>query len=264
LIIINVAVFIANMLLGRPGLGAQGAINDALMLHPADSAQPWFWWRTMSYAFVHDARMITHILFNMLSLYFLGRPVEQRYGKPEFLRIYLLAALFCGSAWLLRQALMGGDASVMGASGAVLCISMLFVFNYPNATIYVYFIPMPAWVLGVFFVLSNFFMQTGEGIAYDIHLFGIAFAAAYFFLGWNFSFLGSPGQSWKRWVRYVTGPRLKLHSDRGGDRDARDAAEADRLLDKIHQTGKDSLTSREKKFLERYSQTVRDKKRLDS
>jgi hypothetical protein len=151
----------------------------------------------------------------------------------------------------------------MGASGAVLCISMLFVFNYPNATIYVYFIPMPAWVLGVFFVLSNFFLQSGDRIAYDIHLFGIGFAAAYFFLGWNLSFLGSPGQTWKRWLRYLTGPKLKLHPG-SGDREAQDAAEADRLLDKIHRTGKDSLTAREKKFLERYSQTVRNKKRMDS
>jgi hypothetical protein len=43
-----------------------------------------------------------------------------------------------------------------------------------------------------------------------------------------------------------------------------EAREADRILEKIHASGKDSLTSREKKFLEKYSQSVRNKKRLDA
>ncbi len=264
IIFVNVAVFLANLLFGNPSAKYQGAFNEALMLRPTDWYQPWWWWHTLSYAFTHDARVITHILFNMLSLYFLGRPVEQRYGKSEFLRIYLLAAFFCGAVWLLRNALIGGESSVMGASGAVLCMSMLFVFNYPNVTVYLFIFPMPAWVLGVLFVLSNFFMQSGQGIAYDVHLFGIAFATMYFFLGWNFSFLSSPRVSWRQWMRKLTGPRLKVHSEREMEREEKDAAEADRILEKIHKSGKDSLTGREKKFLERFSQAVRNKKRLDS
>jgi membrane associated rhomboid family serine protease len=264
LIFVNVAVFLANLLIGRPTLDFQGTINEAILLHPSDATQPWWWWRTLSYAFAHDATNVFHILFNMLSLYFLGRPVEQRYGRMEFYRIYLFAALFCGVGWLIRQAIFGGQNTVLGASGAVLCISMLFVFNYPNQTVYVYFFPMPAWVLGIFFVLSNFFMSSGEGIAYDIHLFGILFAALYFFLGWNFSWLNDPGPGLRRWIRSWTRPKLRVHSDIEGRAEARDAAEADRILAKIHESGKDSLTSREKKFMERYSLAVRNKKKLDS
>jgi hypothetical protein len=52
---------------------------------------------------------------------------------------------------------------------------------------------------------------------------------------------------------------LKVHSERDLDREEKDAAEADRLLEKIHNSGKDSLSSREKKFLERYSQSVRNR-----
>jgi membrane associated rhomboid family serine protease len=263
LIFVNVAVFLANLLFGRPSISSQGAINNLFILRSEDTGQPWFWWHTLSYAFAHDARSITHILFNMLSLYFLGRPVEQRYGRLEFYRIYLLAAFFGGALWLLRYAILGGEASVLGASGAVLCISMLFVFNYPNATVYLFIFPLPAWVLGVFFVLSNFFMPNGDGIAYDVHLFGIAFAAMYFFLGWNFSWMESPRIAWSRVWRRISGPRLKLHRDRALETEQRDALEADRILAKIHESGKDSLSSKEKRFLERYSQAVRNKKKLD-
>ena len=264
LIIANVAIFVANLLFGKPTASFQGAINELLMLYPQDALHPWMWWRTLSYAFVHNSGSISHIALNMLSLYFMGRSVEQKYGRSEFFRIYLASAIFCGAIWLLLRLLVGGDAPVMGASGAVLCICMLFVFNYPQATVYFLVFPMPAWVLGVIFVLTNLTMQSNGNIAYDVHLFGILFAALYFFLHWNFQFFIAPAEAFQRVKRWFTRPRLKVH--RGGVevREERDAAEADRILAKIHSSGKDSLSSREKKFLERYSQSVRNKKQLDS
>jgi hypothetical protein len=86
----------------------------------------------------------------------------------------------------------------------------------------------------------------------------------YFFLKWNFAWLESPRNAWSRTWRRITGPRLKVHRDRVVEAERRDADEADRILAKIHESGKDSLTSKEKRFLERYSQTVRNKKKLDS
>lgn len=264
LIFANIAVFIINLVFGRPTTTNQGAVNDLLVLRPTDAVQPWWWWHTLSYAFAHDGRSIGHIFFNMLSLYFLGRPVEQRYGRFEFYRIYLLSALFCGVGWLVLHASRGGESVLLGASGAVLCISMLFVFNYPNATVYLFVFPVPAWLLGVFFVLSNFFVPVGGEIAYDVHLLGIAFAALYFFGRWNFAFLESPGAGWKRLWRRLTGPKLKVHQESGWGSDRRDAEEADRILAKIHEHGKDSLTAKEKRFMERYSQAVRNKKNSES
>ena len=60
--------------------------------------------------------------------------------------------------------------------------------------------------------------------------------------------------------------KLKIHvqDDPALSDDELEAKEADRILEKIHASGKDSLTSREKKFLEKYSQNVRSKKRLGS
>ncbi|MFO0014022.1 MAG: rhomboid family intramembrane serine protease [Planctomycetota bacterium] len=264
LIIVNVVIFIANAIFRSPGAGVQGTINELLMLHPGDVFRPWTWWHAISYAFAHDYKQIGHILFNMLGLYMMGRPVEQRYGTSEFYRIYLLSALFCGGLWLVRQAIFGGGASVLGASGAVLCISMLFIFNYPNATVFLLFFPMPAWVMGVILVLVNFFSPAGDGIAYDIHIFGMCFAAMYFFLHWNFSWIQSPSSLWTRVRRWLTGPRLKVVRNREVDNERSDTLEADRILEKIHVFGKDSLTAKEKRFMERYSQAMRDKKKMES
>lgn len=266
LIIVNVVIFIANALAGRPSDLSAGVVNDWLVLRSSDAYLPWWWWHAFTYAFAHDWTGINHILFNMLSLYFLGRPVEQKYGTSEFYRIYLLAALFCGSLWLLKHAVLGGEQQelVLGASGAVLCISMLFIFNYPNVTVLMLFIPMPAWVMGVILVLINFFIPSGSRIAYDVHLLGIAFAAMYFFFRWNFSWLGSPAAFLSTIRRKLTGPRLRVLRDREAEREQHDAREADRILAKIHDSGKDSLTSKEKRFMERYSQAMRNKKKTES
>jgi hypothetical protein len=141
---------------------------------------------------------------------------------------------------------------------------MLFILNYPTVTVFLLFIPMPAWVMGVILVLLNFFTLTGEGIAYDVHLAGIGFAFMYFFLRWNFSWLESPAELLGTIRRKVTGPRLKVIRDREFEREQLDAREADRILAKIHESGKDALTSKEKRFMERYSQAMRDKKKAES
>jgi membrane associated rhomboid family serine protease len=264
LIILNVIVFVVNLLFGNVSTTNQGSVNEALALNADTLWKPWTWYKVLTYAFAHSSRDISHIFFNMLSLYFMGRSVEMKYGRKEFLKIYLVAALFCGVLSMVVRSFGPDGRSVLGASGAVLCISMLFVYNFPNATVYFIVFPMPAWVLGVIFVLTNFFSNPGSGVAYDVHLFGILFATMYFFLGWNFSKLQDPMQGVASIQRWWKRRKFKLHTqdDPSLSDEELEAREADRILEKIHASGKDSLTSREKKFMEKYSQSVRNKKRL--
>ncbi len=264
LIIVNVIVFVVNLLFGNVSTTNQGSVNEALALNADTIWKPWSWYKVLTYAFAHSSRDISHIFFNMLSLYFMGRSVEMKYGRKEFLKIYLLAALFCGVLSMVVRSFGPDGRSVLGASGAVLCISMLFVYNFPNATVYFIVFPMPAWVLGVIFVLTNFFSNPGSGVAYDVHLFGILFATMYFFLGWNFTKLQDPMQGVESIQRWWKRRKFKLHTqdDPSLSDEELEAREADRILEKIHASGKDSLTSREKKFMEKYSQSVRNKKRL--
>jgi membrane associated rhomboid family serine protease len=260
LVILNIAVFVANILLSKGGFTSQnqGIVNELLALRDSNATQPWMWWRVLSYAFVHDSSQIFHLLFNMLGLYFLGRSVEDKYGKLEFLRIYLMTAIVCGSLWLVKSFALNTPQTeiLLGASGAVICIEMLFVLNFPKETVYLFVFPIPAWVLGVFLVLSNLVSSPSTGVAVDVHVVGILFAFAYFFLGWNFGFLQDLQGTFRRAKRKLLGPKLRVHQENG----ATDDAEADRILQKIHEQGKDSLTSKERKFMEKYSRRVRERK----
>jgi membrane associated rhomboid family serine protease len=264
LIITCAVVFLANLIF----TGRTNAIESALALHASDISHPWMLWRVISYGFTHSSANFFHIVFNMFELWFLGRAVEERYGRSEFFRIYFFALAVCGLGWLILRRSLGEGGSVVGASGAVCCSTMLYVFNYPRATLLLFgVIPIQAWMLGAFLVFSNLFTNGtvisgpgGPSIAFDVHLIGVAVAAAYFYGKWNFSSVGNPMASLRQIRRRLFGPRLKTFQPTE-DNSAKEEIEADRLLDKIHRLGQDSLSSKEKRFLEKYSKQVRDRRR---
>jgi membrane associated rhomboid family serine protease len=71
------------------------------------------WWRLVTSAFLHGSPL--HIFFNMLMLWWFGRPLEALLGRTRFLAVYLLSVL-AGSAGALLYA---PTTATIGASGAV-------------------------------------------------------------------------------------------------------------------------------------------------
>ena len=223
----------------------------------------WHIWQLLSYGFMHaplrEPNGFLHIFFNMLGLFIFGRDVEVRYGRQEMVRFYLLAIIVSGAAWLLVQILTDQPSSgLVGASGGVAAVVILYCFNFPQRQLFLMGIwPMPAWALGVLFVSWDLFGAAGGGtakIAYVAHLAGAGFASGYYLLGWNLSRLGSiPG---KKLLQRK--PRLKVHRP-----DAAEKTEqaADKILAKIREHGEESLTKKERRIMEDYSRRMREKHR---
>ncbi len=115
---------------------------------------PWQFWRLVTYGFAHV--QLWHILWNMLGLYFFGKPIEEIYGPREFLRIYMMLLVMSGGwVWLAlaRGRLSDLGHTCIGASGAVMGILILFVLHFPQQIIYFFGVfPVPAWLLGAIFV----------------------------------------------------------------------------------------------------------------
>ena len=281
LIAINVAIFILDGLVGPP---KNGAISHALSLNTGVLTQPWLWWKFLTCGFAHASYpYYQHVLFNMLGLFFLGRIVEQRYGRKEFLWFYMVTIVLGSVSWCVLNSINGlaADVSLVGASGAITGVVMLFALNFPKQTILLFFvIPMPAWVLGVMIVLFNLFGTAGAGgeqggpqIAYGVHLAGAGFALAYYQFRWNISRLVD------RWIPkdlFKNRPKLRVHdpsndyaSNDGPSRaelrqqakDKGNEKEVDRILAKIHNEGEDSLTRKERRTMESASRRLRDRGR---
>jgi membrane associated rhomboid family serine protease len=255
LIIVNVAVQLLDF------LGRNHPVVQYLWVRPDDLTQPLHWYRFLTYGFAHS-RDIMHLVFNMLGLYMLGQPVEQKYGRYEFLRIYLVSLVLCSVVWAVMRAVTGQSSGVLlGASGAVTTISMLFVFSFPQTILHIWgIIPVRAWVIGVIIVVLNLMgssrvdVGNKDQVAYDVHLTGAALAAIYFFGKLDLSALALlaawPKRLWKR------SPKLKIHRPESSISQSLQL-EADRILEKLHRQGQDSLSPRERATLEQYSREVR-------
>jgi membrane associated rhomboid family serine protease len=114
LIAINVVVYLIEIATGPGGISSPGAsFVDHYGLVGVFVAEGQ-WYRLLTGAFLHFS--ITHIGFNMVVLYFLGRLVEPAVGTRRFLFIYF-ASLFAGAFGAL--VLSGPYALTIGASGAI-------------------------------------------------------------------------------------------------------------------------------------------------
>lgn len=265
LIIVNVVVYLAEILLGSP-IPHQNSVINLLSVHVtaphAGTAwwdantltHPWLWWQFITYGFVHALTM-EHILFNMLALGFLGRDIEAWYGTKEFVRLYFAILVFGSVVWaIVNNFLPGGAPAILfGASGAVTGVVLLYALNFPRRILYLMFVlPVPAWLVGVLVVGYDVWGAMGRaeaGVAYSVHLAGAAFAFIYFHQRWN---LGRLLQGRFRLPR-LSRPSLRLHQPEDDFDEGVPEEEVDRILEKIHTQGESSLTRKERQILENAS-----------
>jgi membrane associated rhomboid family serine protease len=255
LILVNIAVFIAEILFRKEGPLSRQELAYYLSANVGTLTDPRYWWQFLTYGFVHDPRSWGHIFGNMLVLWFLGRDVEEWYGKREFVLLYLALLVFGSVVWAGVNKLdpkVDPGTPLLGASGAVTGVVILYALLFPRRMLLLMFVlPMPAWVLGIVVVLWDIWGAMGRGdpnIAYAVHLAGAALAFVYYQQQWNFSrLLGGRFH----WPRLLSRPRLRVHQP--DDADAASEQEVDRILEKIHREGESHLTRKERRVLENAS-----------
>lgn len=270
LIAINVAVFLLDAILG-PAPSGVGRVSEFLKISSSDFNQPWYWFRFLTYGFAHAGTR--HLLGNMIGLYFFGRAAEMVYGSRTFLWMYLTALLAGSVVWMAGVQYSGEGQAVLGASGGVAAVVILFCINFPHQKVYLLFLPfigIPAWLLGVLFVGADLLGQFGgrsSQVAFIVHLVGAAYAWIFYKTGWEISRLwgGSVGTGAGTPLLNIfkRKPKLRVHrgpSDDVGQHDEL-AARADAILKKLHQQGEASLTKAERQILEDYSRSIKQKNR---
>lgn len=265
-LVANTAIFLVALLL-KP-MKADGLILDFLVLdRDRLLMRPW---TPITYAFTHQE--IFHYLFNMLGLFFLGPPLEDRWGGKSFVRFYLVAAL--GGA-IFSLFLAGG---VLGASGAINGLLLAWALIWPNAQIYLFgVIPVKVkWLaLGsVVLSLMNAAGGGGGGVAHFAHLGGFVAAFLYLKSPWAPSEWGEvPAKRGAKkksnalvaWVgKKRSGPQpvastpVTPHPSSPARRSERDLLDdVDRILDKISAQGLGSLTEDERRRLDEVSKRYR-------
>jgi len=174
LIGINLAVFFLSMLSSQ--------LTTYIAMNPVLTIGRGFWWQPFTYMFAHSG--ISHVVFNMLGLFFFGTQVEREMGSYEFLLFYLLTGTLAGFFSLAVYWFSGSYyVFLLGASGAVFAVLLAFATYYPNAQIFIFgILPMRASVLVLLYTAIEVFsqMRGGSNVAHLTHLAGFGFAYVYF------------------------------------------------------------------------------------
>lgn len=269
LIVITVTAFVGQLLL-KAGPGEASLVDVWGVMNPSLVMQGQVW-RLLSYAFLHSLNNPLHIFFNMLTLYFFGREMERVLGQLEFIAFYLVSAVFAATIYLVWGFVARSPAPMLGASGAVMAVLMLYACHFPRRKVFLFgAIPLEIRMLVALYVLMDALplLQSSAdsflngGVAHACHLGGLAFGYVYYrkelsLTGWL------PADRGAGWAAHVIRPsrRERLRVFQPEPEPENLDAELDRILVKIKDEGSESLTRQERTMLERASQKFKNKQR---
>jgi len=220
-------------------------------------------WTLLTYSFFHAN--FFHLFFNMLVLNFSGRLFLTFFTQKQFLGVYLLSGIFAGLIFVLSYFFLGLQSSIVGASGAIMAILVAAATYAPTMNLRLLLIGnvklwQVALVIVVIDILQLFVENTGGHIA---HLAGAFFGFLYIKLLQNGTDL-SKGVSYifdtfaNLFSKNKKAPLKTVHRnyERKSEKSIskivtkdRTQQQIDEILDKISQSGYDSLTKEEKEFL---------------
>ena len=188
-------------------------------------------WTVFTYMFMHGG--LWHLIFNMYMLYWFGRIFADFLGQKRLAGLYFMGGLAGGLLYLISYNLifLGGDevqgAILVGASAAVMAVTIASGIRFPDYTINLMFIgPVKLKYVALALSFVDFFMSIG---------------------------------SW-----FDRGPKLKVVKDKPGQKSSRSkaakatatkkaggehTARVDEILDKISKSGYENLSKEEKEFL---------------
>jgi membrane associated rhomboid family serine protease len=138
-------------------------------------------WRLLTATFLHDPFSPLHLVMNMLFLWMVGREMESFYGSRDFTVMYCTAAVFSTLCWAVAATFDSvGPTRMIGASGAVMAVVVLYTLYYPRREILFMFIfPIEMWLLLVIYLGYNLLQllmpAMGDMTSYSAHLGGAAY-----------------------------------------------------------------------------------------
>ncbi|RJE72689.1 rhomboid family intramembrane serine protease [Reichenbachiella sp. MSK19-1] len=279
IIIINISVFIVLAVLNIFGKIAgidtvSNFIIDQFTIPPAFATFLTRPWTLLTYAFAHSLSSIFHILFNMLVLYWFGRLIVEYIGNQKLINLYVLGALAGGLIYLMVYNLIpyyierSNFNGMVGASAAVYAITVAAATLLPNYTFHLMFIgPVKIKYIAGFYIVISFLGAVGSNAGGNIAHLGGAL------IGFLYIKQLQSGTDWGIWIGsimrffkslFVRQPKIKVtHKKTKSQSSSRssssatsstghniaDQAEIDAILDKISQSGYESLSKEEKQKL---------------
>ena len=263
LMIVNAAVFVANMVLfarlstpTATGSGAWFAFSWPLLLEGYGLGLV----RFLTYQFTHSFADAWHFLGNMLMLFFLGRLAEERLGYRGTWKVYLAGGVAGALLFLLVATVLGyAHVPLVGASGAGYAMLLYAAAMAPNVMV---FGCLQLWIVAAILVgvaLYQTFVEFAGGfggtVSHSAHLGGALLGYLAFRQNWFVDPVPYEYQP-KPWTRLRDAWRRR-RQQAAADQARHHELQLDEILAKVKANGLGSLTPAERKFLEKTSEQRR-------
>jgi len=191
LVIVNVLIWFVFQVLAESFFRIP--VTSFLAMTPSGVLFEYKIWELFTYMFAHSTQ-VTHILFNMLMLWFFGSELEQKWGSRRFLIYYFATGIGAALIYILGNALYAyvtQDAKslvvpVIGASGALFGVMVAYGILFGDRTVYFLMLfPMKARIFVALMGMIEFSNlitshSTGREVAYLAHLGGILSGLIFF------------------------------------------------------------------------------------
>jgi len=169
--IATIAIIVANVLVSLKGFNDHGFFERyKFNIRNIDAGQKD---RMFTSGFLHVD--VSHLLFNMLTLYFFADVVIQAFGPLKFVGIYVIS-LAAGSLLGFSFHKDEPHYSAVGASGAVTGILYAAILLQPQMSLFLFFIPIPipAYVFGIGYLLYSIYgmKSRSDNIGHTAHFGG--------------------------------------------------------------------------------------------
>ena len=217
-------------------------------------------WRLVTYMFVHGG--FWHLAINMWGLYLFGTMLERRMGSANFLKLYFISGIIGALLWLAFN--WNSMIPCVGASGALFGVMVAAAMMYPNVMIMLLIPPIPlklkTFVI-IYALIESFSSITGvEGqVAHLVHLGGLV--GGYFYMRFTY-----PKETYNIF-RFFFKSRSRASSNAAHSKAASkgwkftnsSTTNLDAILDKISQSGINSLSDKELQILRKAREKMREK-----
>ena len=223
----------------------------------------WKPWSLLSYAFFHSG--IMHIIFNMIVLNFAGRLFMTYFTSKQLLGLYVLSAIFAGISYILVFYVLNINAPIVGASAAIMAILVATTTYHPLMDLRLLIIGnVKLWHITAVIVIVDLMQLRSENMGGHIsHLSGAFFGFIFIKLLQNGTDLSTVVTRIidffaNLFKKNTSTPFKKVHKNYSKPLGKsvskivtkdKSQQQIDEILDKISQSGYDSLTKEEKEFL---------------